>query len=141
MTHTHTPGDKRLIKRYLIWCYKTTKEDLDRIDRYITQNQVDEFLFSHLIETEEFRSAAGDTGFKKKVQAFEEYKIEKFAKVREKKFTDAEELRPEYLYLVRRMEAITAAITHFLGKKELDQIVDLYEEEMTARILTARDHS
>jgi len=39
---------KNLIRSYLVWCYKTTKEDLDKIDRYFTQNHVDNFILSRL---------------------------------------------------------------------------------------------
>ncbi|MCA9393244.1 MAG: hypothetical protein KC900_03485 [Candidatus Omnitrophica bacterium] len=141
MSNQFPENEINLIRRYLVWCYKTTKEDLDRIDRYFTQNVVDEFLFKELIGSEEFKAASGNVEFKKKVQAFEDYKIEKFAKAREKKYSGGDQLRPEYLYLVKRLEAIAAAITHFLGKKELDQIIDSYEKEMTARILSAKEHS
>ena len=141
MSNQFPENEINLIRRYLVWCYKTTKEELDRIDRYFTQNVVDEFLFKELIGSEEFKAASGNVEFKKKVQAFEDYKIEKFAKAREKKYSGGDQLRPEYLYLVKRLEAIAAAVTHFLGKKELEQIIESYEKEMTDRILSAREHS
>lgn len=141
MDNVIASDQKRLMRRYLVWCYKTTKEDLDRIDRYFTQNTVDDFLLARLIESDEFRSANGHHDFKKKVHSFEDYKIEKLRKARESKFSDGETLRPEYMYLSKRLDAICAAIEHFLGKKELTVITEIYEQEMTARILSAREHS
>lgn len=129
-----------LIKRYLIWCYKTTREELDRIERYFTQNQVDDYILAELIKSEEFQSASGDTDYKKSVQAFEEYKINKFQRAREKKFGEGEELTADYLYLSKRLAAIESAAVHFLGEKEYQQIVEMYEQEMTRRIMAAREH-
>ena len=75
------------------------------------------------------------------VQSFEEYKIEKFRKAEGRKYREKDALQPEYHYLTLRMEAICGAIEHFLGKKELAGIVELYEREMTGRILSAREHA
>ena len=47
--------NKRLIKRYLTWCYKTTKEELDRIDRMFTQLLVDAYVLSKLEHNSEVR--------------------------------------------------------------------------------------
>ncbi|MBZ0166436.1 MAG: hypothetical protein K8I00_06485 [Candidatus Omnitrophica bacterium] len=138
MTKKISPNDYRLLRRYLLWCYKTTKEELDRVDRYFTQNIVDDHMLGHLIKAPEFQSSSGNSGFKKSVQVFEEYKIAKLQKATVKKFTANRELQPEYLYLVRRLEAIESAVMEFLGDKEWQKIIDLYEQEMTQRILTAR---
>lgn len=43
-------SQENLIRSYLIWCYKTTKEDLDRIDRYFTQVLVDRRLLDILLK-------------------------------------------------------------------------------------------
>lgn len=141
MNKKSSPSEAYLIKRYLIWCYKTTKEELDRVDRYFTQNTVDDHLLSELIKAPEFQSSSGNSGFKKAVQAFEEYKIAKLQKATVKKFTADQELQSEYLYLVRRLEAVESAVLTFLGEKELQNIIELYEQEMSRRILSAREHS
>ncbi|MFT5169749.1 MAG: hypothetical protein ACI8Q2_000363 [Candidatus Omnitrophota bacterium] len=46
----------------------------------------------------------------------------------------------EYLYLVKRLEGLQEAVRNLLGDAELKNIIQLYEEKMTARILTTRDY-
>ena len=127
-----------LVRRYLMWCYKTTKEDLDRTDRYFTQWDVDQFFLDHLCKTEKVsREAQG------LINNFEEYMHKKKDNAHAKKFKEdsQKELNPEYEYLHYRFDAIEQAIVHFLGKDELKKITELYEQEMTQRILTAREHA
>jgi len=137
------PNEKVLIRRYLIWCYKTTKEELDRIERYYTQIQVDHFVLSDLRKTEEFNSSKGSVPFREIVGEFEKYIEDKKRNVDQKKFTDDQQrdLSPDYIYLKCRFSALKKAIKHFLGARELNNICSLYEQEMTGRILQAREHS
>ena len=141
--HKLTDNEMNLIRRYLVWCYKTTKEDLDRIERYYTQNIIDNFLLDKHIHSKEFQSADANLGYKKMVEEFEEYKIEKLKKADQKKYTNkkSEKLSPEFIYLRNRLEAVEKAICHFLSEKDLCDIQRFYEEEMTGRILKAVDHT
>lgn len=134
-------NERRLVRRYLVWCYKTTKEELDRVDRYFTQSLVDDYLIERLKKLPAYKSA--DPDFLKAVEDFVAYAGEKKARAGDKKFADlsAQTLRPDYQYLQARLEAIEEAITHFLGEKEREEIVALYEQEMTERILKAREHT
>lgn len=134
-------SEKDLMKRYLMWCYKTTKEELDKIDRYFTQLKIDDFMLDDLVKTKEYQSGA-DKDFQKKVDDFEKYMCAKETRVLSQKFKNVktEEVDAEYLYLKKRFESIEKAICHFLGKPQLEVIKDLYEEEMTMRILEAREH-
>ncbi len=136
-----TQKEQGLIRRYLIWCYKTTKEELDRIDRYFTQAAVDDYLIERLQASPECKT--GMTTFHKSVADFIQYAREKKAKAEGKKFADPahKTLHPDYQYLKARVEAIEQAICHFLDQKELDRITALYENEMTERILKAREHT
>ena len=129
--------DKNLIRRYLVWCYKTTKEDLDRIDRYFTQNTVDQFILDQLEKDEQSRELL------EPITEFAEYMTTKLDKAKEKKFrnTGGGALHPQYLYLTKRFQAIEKAIKHFLGKKALKDIAQTYEEEFTRRIWEAREHT
>ena len=129
--------DVNLIRRYLIWCYKTTKEDLDRIDRYYTQLKVDQFILKQLINAKE------DAAYQDLVNNFEKYMAAKKENVDKKKFSDPHQkiLDPQYKYLRHRLSAIEKAIQHFLGSRELVKINVLYEVEMTRRILEAREHT
>ena len=130
--------EKDLIRRYLIWCYKTTKESLDRIDRYFTQLHVDRFVLAELKKVKNTAEA-----YHNLVRDFEKNMQAKEKNVLPKKFSDSSKkiLEPNYQYLRERLSAIEKAIGHFLGKNEFKKINDFYEEEMTRRILEAREHT
>lgn len=136
-----TQDERQLIRRYLVWCYKTTKEELDRIDRYFTQLKADRFVLQELTQSEDY--AGGNAEYKKRVDHFKDYMAQKESNVLEKKFSDANRgiLQPDYQYLKNRFTAVEEAIRHFLGIRELKAIGILYEEEMTERILKAREHT
>lgn len=136
-------NENKLIRRYLIWCYKTTKEDLDRTDRYFTQFEADQYMLDQLTSDEYFKSSKAKINYKKLIDDFNLYLNEKKSAADKKKYSniEEEELSPDYLYLLNRLSAIENAIVHFLGKEELNNIQFLYEEEMTRRILQARDHT
>ena len=72
-------SDNKLVKRYLIWCFKTTKEDLDRINRYFTQSTVDQFLLKALKEDAEANAIS------ESIDEFEKYMQVKLNKAKEKK--------------------------------------------------------
>ena len=120
-----------LIRRYLLWAYKSTKESFERIERKTTQLIVDEYILDHLSK----KKAAIPAEFKTYIanKRKDELKL-KFADAGRKK------LNPEYVYLKNRLAAIEAAIRHFLGDKELKRIEKLFEEEFTRRILESREH-
>lgn len=142
MPHTVvlTQKEQDLTRRYLFWCYKTTKEELDKIDRYFTQAVVDDYLVGQLKGLPQYKAGPG---FHKMVEDFVVYAREKKVRAEGKKFIDSTQkiLHPDYQYLKARFEAIEAAICHFFDKKELDEIAGLYEKEMTQRILNAREHT
>jgi hypothetical protein len=131
---------KRLIRRYLIWCYKTTKEELDRIDRKFTQLQVDYKVLNNLRKARLGKKALS-AAYAQSIHEFERYITEKEKTALTEKYADAAKklLRPRYWYLRHRLEAIKATVTKILGKKELGVIERLYEEEMTRRILESRE--
>ncbi|MGE0269134.1 MAG: hypothetical protein AB7S78_11850 [Candidatus Omnitrophota bacterium] len=115
---------------------------MDRIDRYSTQKIVDDYLFEELINTKEYKSVSGNEEYKHLIQNFENYKVEKFDKAQNKKYSgDGKKIfSQDYLYMKYRFVAIEKAIVHFLGENELNNIIKLYEEEMTRRIIVAREH-
>ncbi len=133
--------ESRLIRRYLLWCYKTTKEDLDRIDRKFTQLKVDSYILHQLQKTQKGIFVAIKQRYAESVENFRSYKDKKQHEALEQKFFDANKKIPQahYVYLRNRLRAIEEAIRHFLGQKELRAIQYLYEEEMTRRILEARE--
>lgn len=130
--------DRALIRRYLVWCYKTTRESLERIDRKFTQAAVDRYVLARLKGMKS--PSRGD--YDKIVEDFRLYIVNKEKEGLQQKFTDGKNsvLNHQYLYLSNRLTAVEAAIRHFLGSRELVQIAHLYEQEMTKRILESREH-
>ena len=138
----YTLVQKDLIRRYLTWCYKTTKEDFDRIDRYFTQLDVDSYVLKQLRLSKDYKQKDKQQSYGALVDEFEEYSEKKKANVLKKKYSskDCSQFHPQYIYLKNRLGAIEKAIVHFLGKKDKENIRCLYEKEMTRRILQATDH-
>jgi len=135
-------NEKRLMKRYFVWCYKTTKEELDRVDRYFTQSIVDQNILKEL--KKKILAVNGDEkGYQKLINEFEVYMERKTIKACENKYTNQSnrELQSGYLYTLNRFKAIEKSILKYFGKKGLDNIAALYEDEMTQRILQAREHN
>ncbi len=131
-----TENEKNLVRRYLTWCYKTTKEELDKVDRYFTQLLADDFILKELKKFE------GSQAYQERIKDFKQYRDKKEENVVKKKFINAtrKELQPDYQYRQKRFLAIEKAIVHFLGQEGLKEITALYEQEMTHRILHAREH-
>ncbi len=127
-----------LIRRYLLWCFKTTKEDLERIDRKFTQLEVDNYLLQQLPG----KVAHGQLVDQKHIDDFKQYMAGKKTDAERLKFEEKPRgrLQPDYVYLQKRLDSVEKAIVAFLGKKELAAIRKLYETEMTKRILEAREH-
>jgi len=127
------------MRRYLVWCYKTTKEELDKVDRYFTQKIADDFILKKLKGSKEYKLK----DHKGLVDQFKVYMDKKELNASKKKFTNSKrsKLNPDYLYLYNRFSAIEKTIVHFFGAKELAKVCLLYEQEMTRRILEAREHT
>ena len=137
-----TKNERNLTRRYLVWCYKTTKEELDKIDRYFTQLAVDRYVLARLKSGREYAHVHDQDAYRKQVGNFQAYVEQKEMDVLKKKFLNGRKgaLIPEYRYLYNRFIALEKAIVAFLGKKELNAICAQYEHEMTQRILQAREH-
>ena len=143
MTRKITIEEKKLIRRYLIWSYKTTKEELDRIDRKFTQLKVDGYILKQLLQWQNNIKHISRASYKKNIDAFKQYISKKEKEAYRLKFFGQGRTRPNsnYVYFKNRLAAIQKSIISFLGKKELKFIKSLYEEEMTRRILEAREHT
>jgi len=134
--------EKNLIRRYLVWCYKTTKEELDRIDRKFTQLTVDYFLLKEISKRQNSSPGSSQRPYSKFIDEFNAYIRQKEKDAAQTKFLDKRKTKPHprYEYLRNRLFAIEKAVSFFLGKKELNNIIVLYEWEMIRRILGASDH-
>jgi len=127
------PDLKNLKKRYLIWFYKTTKEALDKIERKFTQVDVDRFILKEL------KKKGKNKTIESFIAQFEEYIQKKEQDGLALKFEN-KKLKPHYLFLVLKLEAIERSILKELGKKALEEIKLLYEAEMIERILRSAEH-
>jgi len=126
---------KNLKKRYLIWLYKVTKEAFDKYERKFTQLDIDKFM---LREIESELQAAYLPQEKEAIKSF----IADFIKYIGDKENACAELRQggkktnaEFLFLDMKLQALEKAIVKELGKRWLARIKDMYEKEMTQRIL------
>ena len=124
---------KSLKKRYLIWFYKTAKEALDKIERKFSQVDIDRFVLKELKDLDK------DKAVELLIAQFEAYTQKKEADGLSLKFEN-KKLRPDYLFLSWKLEAIEKAIVKELGKKGLEEIKLLYEVEMIERILRSTEH-
>jgi len=124
---------KNLKKRYLIWLYKTTKEDWDKVERKFTQLDIDRAILDELNKLD------SDKRTKSFIEAFANYIRNKEKKGLDLKY-EGNKLKPEYHFLGLKLKAIEKVIAEELGKKALREIKSLYEKEMTERILKSREH-
>lgn len=124
---------KNIKKRYLIWFYKTAKEALDKIERKFTQADIDRFILKEL------KRKGKDKTVESFIVQFEEYIQKKEQDGLALKFEN-KKLKPHYVFLVLKLEAIEKSITKELGKKALEEIKVLYEIEMIERILRSTEH-
>jgi hypothetical protein len=131
---------KALKFRYLLWLYKTTKEEFDRIERKFTQVEIDKKMIRYMREHSNTKNLRRKKEARKLLNDFKEYINKKEKDGQELKF-DGRKLRPEYYHLSLQLEAIEKTIIEELGRKGLGGIKALYEQEMRRRIIEAQDHT
>lgn len=124
---------KNLKRRYLIWFYKTTKEELDKIERKFTQLEIDRFILKELKNKDKEKRA------EKFMAEFQAYILNKEMDGIGLKY-EGKQLKPAYYFLELKLKAIEKAILKELGNKGLDEIKALYEKEMAGRILKSVEH-
>ncbi len=121
-----TPAHKALIRRYLTWAYKSTKESFDRLERKTTQLLADGHILRELLKQKgkgrEYAALVGE---------YKDYISKKAA---------APVPEAQYTYLKNRLFAVEKTIVHFLGRKELERMRAAYEEEFTQRIWESKEH-
>jgi len=135
--------DRRDIKnlkfRYLLWLYKTTKEEFDRIERKFTQVNIDKKIMRYMGELFYSRNLKRKNEARKLLKGFKEYINKKEKDGRELKFA-GRKLKPEYYHLSLKLEAIGKSIVEELGHRGLKEIKALYEHEMMRRIIESQEH-
>ena len=128
----------RLKRRYLVWLYKTIKEQLDRIDRKFTQLDVDRKIYEQLKRVK----VLGDkSNWDKLLCDFSDYIAKKEKDAISSKFIDSNSgLRADYLFLKTKFVALEKIIIKEFGKRALLEIKSMYEDEFVRRILEERVH-
>ncbi|MFZ5800889.1 MAG: hypothetical protein ACOY3D_05905 [Candidatus Omnitrophota bacterium] len=120
----------KLKTRYLVWLYKTTKEAVDRVDRKFTQLEIDRQIRAELVK--EINRCAEKKALEKFLKELDEYIA--------KKETEAQSLKnPAYVFLKLKLTAVENSIERLLDKKSLEEIKELYQQEMLRRIIEAKD--
>ncbi|MDD5129293.1 MAG: hypothetical protein PHO40_06565 [Candidatus Omnitrophica bacterium] len=131
---------KNLRKRYLVWLYKTTKEAFDKYERKFTQTDIDkdilaevenELLGAYLPQEKEYLD--------KLLKQYREYISAKEKACLELKYK-GQKTNPEFLFLDIKLNAVEKIIAKELGRRGLEKIKALYEQEMTERILRSTEH-
>jgi hypothetical protein len=122
---------KNLKKRYLLWFYKTTKEELDKTERKFTQLEIDRFILKELKKEDKCKKA------QKFIAEFQAYILNKEIEALGLKY-EGKDLRSEYYFLQIKLKAIEKAIIKEIGRAGLVKIKDAYEQEMSKRILEER---
>ena len=110
---------KSLHKRYLFWLYKTTKDELDKIDRKFTQLDIDRDIEKILSSKE---------GISEQLKEWKEYIIAKESDALKLKFANEGSVDPRYLFLSLKLEAIEHITKKMLGRRILLEFKKLYED-------------
>ena len=131
---------KNLQFRYLLWLYKTTKEEFDRIERKFTQVYIDRMILRYMAGHGDVLTPKGEHTSGKFLKDCKNYIDKKEKEGVALKFA-GKKLRPEYYHLSLKLEAIEKVIIEVFGKRGLRGIKALYEHEMRRRIIEAIEHS
>ncbi len=121
---------KPLVRRYLVWAYKSTKEAHDRLERKTTQLMVDDYIWQALSKKPAPKGPEREA-YTAKLGEFKQYIADKKARALP---------AGEYRYLSDRLQAVEGAIKYFLGVGELRRIRAAYEKEFIRRIWESKEH-
>lgn len=124
--------NKDLKKRYLIWFYKQAREALDKVDRKFTQLEIDRYILEQMSKLDKGKAARDH------IEEFRAYIQNKEKDALGRKY-NGDGLKPEYYFLQLKLQAIERSIEKESGKKGLDEVRSLYEQEMIKRILEERE--
>lgn len=122
------PSEKSLTKRYLFWLYKTTRDELDRIDRKFTQLEVDRGL------QRVFRSR-GNAALSSFMDEWDRYIVAKEADARKLKFDEQGKELAFYVFLRLKLESVIEITRERFGIRAVRQFEQLIEEAAMKYIL------
>ncbi|MFH0877889.1 MAG: hypothetical protein V1863_06690 [Candidatus Omnitrophota bacterium] len=135
-SHGFDRADSRaLTKRYLLWLYKTTRDELDKIDRKFTQLDVDLQIQTMLAKRaatmpKDLRGSLGPF-----LKEWQEYVFEKDSDAQKLKIGEDGRPNARYVFLRLKIEVISRLIRGHFGQQGLKEIKKRYEESCVQRIL------
>lgn len=122
-------NDKRsLQKRYLFWLYKTTKDELDKIDRKFTQLEIDRRIQEILVKSSRKAGRALQGGIGLLVEEWKGYIAQKERDALRLKFSEGGALDPKYVFLHLKLKSISQVILAMFGAGVLEEFKSRYEE-------------
>lgn len=132
---------KNLKRRYLLWLYKSTKEAFDRYERKFTQFDIDVDLLKDIEkELKESFLPHEKKQLEKFVNDLRDYIDQKDKACLELKYK-GKKTNPEFIFLDVKLQAIEKAVIRELGMEALKEIKQMYEDQMTGRILEERQEA
>jgi hypothetical protein len=124
-----------LHKRYLLWLYKMTRDELDKIERKFTQLDIDSEIEKKLAQRSGSFSAAARKGLEPFLSEWKEYVALKRKDAQKLKFNEAGEVVASYLFLRLKLECVEAITARRFGARTLSGFKQLYEESSIRRIM------
>ena len=124
-----------LTKRYLLWMYKTTKDEVDRIDRRFTQLDTDRFIADFFFKLSGRLNKKSRDALSPFFQEWDDYIAAKEQDADRLKYAAPGELEARYAFLHLKLQAVLAAARHFLGPKSIGEFQRLYETKSIEQIL------
>lgn len=126
---------KSLSKRYLFWLYKTTKDELDKIERKFTQLAIDRRIAKVLGRDTKALGSSLAQALAPFLKEWKEYVFQKESDAANLKFTPDGAFQGRYVFLHLKLKAVLEAARDILGKKALGEFKKLYEEAAIEGIL------
>lgn len=124
-----------LHKRYLLWLYKTVKDELEKIDRKFTQMDIDRKIQAKLIDACGLQDQKTRKELEPFLQEWKEYIFSKESSAQKLKFTEEGKVNPEYLFLRMKFEAVCEVTRALFGPEGLREFESLLEAVALERIL------
>jgi hypothetical protein len=119
---------RSLQKRYLFWLYKTTKDELDRIDRKFTQLDIDramlDFFRGRAVGARDVVKGGVDIF----VREWQEYVTGKEADARKLRFDEKGGILASYYFLHLKLKAVLDLAQRRFGARAVRDFKRYYEE-------------
>lgn len=119
---------RSLQKRYLFWLYKTTKDELDRIDRKFTQLDIDRAMLDVFRCQAVAARDAVQGGVDAFVREWQDYVAQKETDARKLRFDEEGRVLASYYFLCLKLSAVLDMIRRRFGAKTVKDFKRLYED-------------